>query len=87
MFASKPPVYCRMWSWELYPSFSTREALPFPRELPQMSQGSQVSASAQPKEARPVPLAFTSVVFISVFSLSHCAGPRVWGEAVLYKSN
>ena len=26
-----------------------------------------------------MPLAFTSVVFISVFSLSHCAEPRVWG--------
>lgn len=59
-----------------------------PALLLQMPQHGQVSASACLQEARPSPLAFTRVVFISVFSLSHCAEPRVWGgEAVLYKSN
>lgn len=73
---------------EPYWSFSTSPSPWSVKGLPQMPQRGQVSASACPQEARPVPLAFTSVVFISMFSLSRCAAPRVWGcVCVLYKSN
>lgn len=77
LLATSPPAHCGMRGRELYHSFSTS---PWPRSirvLPQMPHCGQVSASACPQEARPS--AFTSVVFISVFSLSHCAEPRVWG--------
>lgn len=75
-FATSPLAGCSSWG-----RCQSCSSSPSPRRIrasPQTPQGTQVSASACPQEALPCPR-LPSVVFISVFSLSHCAEPRVWG--------